>query len=74
MEDLNRPQIPELQNLENELLSLFEEAATTSIKISADEAVYDLNYISEKLAACSANQERLSEIQFKLTRTSSTVC
>jgi hypothetical protein len=52
------------------LLKLLEDATSMEVRMSLNESAYDLNFISEKLALVSTYQERLSDIQMKLTRIS----
>lgn len=55
--------------LEKHLEALFEQAET-HVGLSEDDSVYDLHYISGKLALLSSHLETLSDIQFSLTKIS----
>lgn len=54
--------------IEANLMSLLNDASEMQIGLSEDDADYDLNFISSKLALVSVYQERLSDIQMKITR------
>jgi hypothetical protein len=58
-----------LEQLEEHLMQMFDDALGMEVKLSdSPEIEYDLNYISEKLKRISVFQERLSDIQMKITK------
>jgi len=64
------PEKKDEEHLTDVVHSLFEEAAALQLNLSHDDSVYDLNYISDKLAKSSFVQEKLAELQMRLTRIS----
>lgn len=48
-------------------MALMDDAMALSLGLSEDDSVYDLTFISKKLAICATYQERLSDIMMKLT-------
>jgi hypothetical protein len=58
------------QSLSELVLKLLEDAADMHLSLSEEDSAYDLNFIREKLAKVGVFQERLSDIQMKLTRVS----
>lgn len=54
--------------IESEIMSLLDDATDMKVGLSEDDSIYDLDFISEKLARISVYQERLSDIQMRLTR------
>lgn len=62
------PKLTKPQELEIEVLSLFDQASDLRPVMSEEDSAYDLVYISEKLAKCSSFMEKLSDIQIKLTK------
>lgn len=61
---------PNPDEIEAELFKLLEDATSMQVGLADDDSEYDLNYISDKLKKISVYQERLSDIQMKLTRMS----
>lgn len=56
------------EKLEEEVMNLLDEAAAMEVGLKDDDSPYDLTYISETLRKLGIFQERLSDIQMKLTR------
>jgi hypothetical protein len=59
-----------LAEIEVVCLAELDNAMKMALSLSDDDAVYDLNYISEKLAQVGVYHERLSDIQMTLTKIS----
>jgi hypothetical protein len=57
------------EELENQTLTMLGQAMEMRLNLSEDDSVYDLHFISEKLALVGVFQERLSDIQMQLTQT-----
>jgi len=51
-----------------DVMDLLEQAGSMELGLSEDDTDYDLAFLSNKLAKCSVFQERLSDIQLKLTK------
>lgn len=56
--------------LEEQIMDLLDNGQSMKVGLSEEDSDYDLNFISSKLAKLSVYQERLSDIQMKLTRIS----
>ena len=57
-----------LDELEQELMSILDQAGSMELQLSEDDSEYDLKFLSEKLAKVSVFQERLSDLQVRLAR------
>lgn len=65
-----------MSNLEQasaRVMELLDVAIKTKMDLASDEAVYDLNYISGRLAQCSQHMEDLSQAGLELTQISISV-
>lgn len=56
--------------VEAQLLSYLDDAATLQVGMAEDDSQYTLNFISEKLALASLYQERLGDLGMKIARLS----
>lgn len=54
--------------MEKEVVQLLDDAAGMQLSLSEDDSDYDLNFIREKVTKVAVYQERLSDIQMKLTK------
>jgi len=60
--------LPPSEKVQERVLEILEAVLPLKIGLSEDDSVYDLSFLSQKLALCSATMEKLSEFQLALTR------
>jgi len=59
---------PPSEEYHNQVMRILEAVLPLKIGLSEDDSVYDLSFLSQKLALCSSTMEKLSEFQLALTR------
>lgn len=56
------------EEIEARILQILDEATDMRLDLDEDESVYNLTYISNRIAKCARFQERLSDLSLELTR------
>jgi len=60
----------DIEDLDEKVLSLLNDAMEMKLGLSEDDSQYNLMFIRERVAKCSAYQEKISDVMMKLTRVS----
>lgn len=56
------------EQIEERILTILDEALNMRLELDEDESVYNITYISNKVAKCARFQERLSDMTMELTK------